>query len=192
MRELQQTIELLQKTLLHHELVNDLGQEAIKLIVSYAKTWDLLLAYDEEKLNIPESGKASFPKLNYQSALSAIKSLKIDLSARNEATQLFGQEREGGLSSILGNIEQTFGGQPLYKTAEEKAANLLYFIIKDHPFIDGNKRIGSFIFLLYLKSQHVRMKLNDNGLVALALLVAESDPKQKEMIIRLVVNLLID
>jgi DNA ligase (NAD+) len=80
----------------------------------------------------------------------------------------------------------------LYKTTEEKAAHLLYFVIKDHPFVDGNKRIGSFMFLLYLKSQNMPIKLNENGLVALALLVAESDPNQKGMLIRLIVNLLMD
>ncbi|HKY69746.1 MAG TPA: virulence protein RhuM/Fic/DOC family protein [Gammaproteobacteria bacterium] len=192
LRELQQTVELLQKTLVHHELVNDLGQEAIQLILTYTKTWDLLLAYDEGKLKLPTRGKETTPRLNYQAALSAIESLKIDLSARNEATPLFGHERQAGLDSILNNIEQTFGGEALYKTAEEKAAHLLYFVIKDHPFTDGNKRIGSFMFLLYLKSQSMPIKLNDNGLVALALLVAESDPNQKEMIVRLIVNLLID
>jgi death-on-curing family protein len=94
--------------------------------------------------------------------------------------------------TVLDNIEQTFDGESLYKTAEEKAAHLLYFIIKNHLFTDGNKRIGSFIFLLYLKSQNMLIKLNDNGLVALALLVAESHPSQKDMLIRLIVNLLID
>ena len=149
-QELQQTVELLQKTLVHHDLVNDLGQEAIQLILAYTKTWDLLLAYDEGELKLPEQVKEASPRLNYEAALSAINSLKTDLSARNEATHLFGQERDGGLDSILGNIEQTFGGEPLYKTPEEKAAHLLYFVIKDHPFTDGNKRIGSFMFLLYL------------------------------------------
>lgn len=190
--ELQQTVELLQKTLVHHDLVNDLGQEAIQLILAYSKTWDLLLAYDEGELKLPEQGKVTSARLNYEAALSAIESLKTDLGARNEAIHLFGREREGGLDSILNNIEQTFGGEPLYKTAEEKAAHLFYFVIKDHPFTDGNKRIGSFMFLLYLKSQSMPIKLNENGLVALALLVAESDPKQKEMIIRLIVNLLMD
>ncbi len=191
-RELQQTVELLQKTLVHHDLVNDLGQEAIQLILAYTKTWDLLLAYDEGELKLPEQVKATTPRLSYEAALSAIESLKTDLGARNEATHFFGQERDAGLDSILNNIEQTFGGESLYKTPEEKAAHLLYFVIKDHPFTDGNKRIGSFMFLLYLKSQNVSIKLNENGLVALALLVAESDPAQKDMIVRLIVNLLID
>jgi len=192
MHELQQTVELLQKTLVHHDLVNDLGQEAIQLILAYTKTWDLLLAYDEGELKLPAQGKDTTQRLNYEAALSAIESLKVDLGARKEATHLFGQERDGGLDSILGNIEQTFGGKALYKTAEEKAAHLLYFVIKDHPFTDGNKRIGSFMFLLYLKSQNLPIKLNENGLVALALLVAESDPTQKELLIRLIVNILIN
>lgn len=189
--ELQQTVELLQKTLVHHDLVNDLGQEAIQLILSYAKTWDLLLAYDESTLKLPAHSYESTARLSYEAALSAIKSLKIDLGARNEATDLFGRERDRGLASILNNIEQTFAGEPLYKTPEEKAAHLLYFVIKDHPFTDGNKRIGSFMFLLYLKSQNIPIKLNENGLVALALLVAESNPNQKDMIILLIVNLLL-
>lgn len=190
--ELQQTVELLQKTLVHHDMVNDLGQEAIQLILAYTKTWDLLLAYDEGQLKLPDQSKQTSSKLTYQIALEAIDALKQDLGARNEATNLFGREREGGLDSILNNIEQTFGGEQLYKTPEEKAAHLLYFIIKDHPFTDGNKRIGSFMFLLYLKSQSMPIKLNENGLVALALLVAESNPNQKDMLIRLIVNLLID
>lgn len=89
--------------------------------------------------------------------------MKVNLAAQGNATGFFGQERNGGLDSILHNIEQTFDGESLYKTAEEKAAHLLYFVIKDHPFTDGNKRIGSFMFLLYLKSQNIAIKLNENG-----------------------------
>lgn len=99
---------------------------------------------------------------------------------------------EHGLQSIVGNIEQNFNGEPLYKTREERAAHLLYFIIKDHPFTDGNKRIGCLIFLLYLKLQNSIIKLNGNGLIALALLIAESDPKKKDLLIRLIINLLMD
>ena len=112
-KELQQTVELLQKTLVHHDLVNDLDQEAIQLILAYTKTWDLLLTYDEGELKLPEQVKEATPRLNYEAALSAIKSLKTDLGARNEATHLFGQESGSGLDSILNNIEQTFGGEPL-------------------------------------------------------------------------------
>lgn len=190
--ELQQTVELLQKTLINHDLVNDLGREAIQIILTYTKSWGLLLAYDEDKLALPTNEKASVQTLTYPIALSAIDALKQELTFRNEATELFGMERHGGLDSILNNIEQTFGGEALYKTPEEKAAHLLYFIIKNHPFIDGNKRIASFMFLLYLKSQNLPIKFNENGLVALALLVAESNPKQKNILIRLIINLLMD
>lgn len=188
--ELQKSIDLLQKTLTRNDLVNDIGIETIQLIMSYTKTWHILLAYDEDDLTLPAHGDQSTTALHYDSAMQAINTLKVDLAARHEATALFGNEREHGFQSILGNIEQTFGGEALYKSMEERAAHLLYFIIKDHPFSDGNKRIGCLIFLLYLKMQNAVIKLNDNGLVALALLVAESDPQQKDLIIRLIVNLL--
>lgn len=191
-KELQQTVELLQKTLISNELVNDIGAETIQVIMSYAKTWHLLLAYDEDNLALPEMGKPPLSSLDYHDAVKSIAALKNDLSEKSEATALFGNERDHGLQGILGNIEQTFGGESLYKTAEERAANLLYFIIKDHPFSDGNKRIGCFIFLLYAKRQDICIKLNDNGLVALALLIAESNPSQKELMVRLIVNLLVD
>lgn len=191
-RELQQSIELLQKTLTRCELANDVGVEAIQLIMSYSKTWQVLLAYDENKLEIPEQGKPSIATLNYKAAINAIKLLKSDLIAKGETTTLFGNEYSNGLQSILSNIEQTFDGNMLYQTSEERAAHLIYFIIKDHPFSDGNKRIGCLIFLLYLKIQNIAIKINDNGLVALALLVAESNPAQKDLIIRLIINLLTD
>ncbi len=191
-KELQHTVELLQKTLVANELVNDIGIETIQLIMSYAKTWHLLLAYDEDNLVLPEIGKPPLTYLDYHDAVKSIAALKNDLSEKKEATALFGNERDHCFQGILGNIEQTFGGEPLYKTAEERAANLLYFIIKDHPFSDGNKRIGCFIFLLYAKKQNICIKLNDNGLVALALLIAESNPSQKELMVRLIVNLLVD
>ncbi len=191
-KELQQSIELLQKTLTQNDLTNDIGIETIQLIMNYTKTWHLLLAYDEDKLILPAQGRQPVERLSYNAAIHAIETLKSDLAARNETTALFGNEREQGLQSILGNIEQTFAGEPLYKTIEERAAHLLYFIIKDHPFSDGNKRIGCLIFLLYLRLQNTAIKLNDKGLVALALLIAESDPKQKDLMVRLIVNLLTD
>ena len=192
LHELEQSVALLQKTLINHNMVNDIGTETVQIILSFAKTWQLLLAYDEDKLTLPEKGKPPYSALPYIRAIEAITALKTDLSARNEATALFGAEREKGLESILANIEQTFGGEPLYRHTEERAANLLYLIIKNHPFTDGNKRIACLMFLLYLKTQFVEIKLNENGLVALALLIAESDPKQKDLMIRLVVNLLSD
>ena len=122
--------------------------------------------------------------------------MKKNLITKKEASDLFGIERGEGLKSILGNISQTFGGEELYPSIEEKAAHLLYFIIKDHPFADGNKRIGSFLFIVflarnkYLFKKNGERKINDNALVALALLIAESAPKQKDIMIKLIMNFL--
>lgn len=188
--ELEQAVKLLHKTLVNHSLTTEIGSETIQLIIGYAKTWHLLLAYDENRLELPKNSKPTQLILDYDSAVNAITTLKNDLMGRNEASPLFGKEREKGLENILLNIEQTFDDLPIYPSIEERSANLLYFIIKNHPFIDGNKRIACLIFLLYLKLQNIEIKINENGLVALALLIAESDPKQKDMMICLTTNLL--
>jgi DNA ligase (NAD+) len=190
--ELEQSVQLLQKALLNNELVTDLGKETIALIVNYSKTWHLLLAYDEDNVLRLEQGHKPETMIPYELVTKAIATFKHELMQKSEATELFGREREHSLQGILGNIEQTFDGEALYKTVEERAANLLYFVIKDHPFSDGNKRIGSFLFLLYLQQQALPLNLNDSGLVALALLIAESAPPQKELMIRLIMNLIGD
>ncbi len=128
-------------------------------------------------------------------ARAAIARLKHDLLARGEATDLFGREREEGLAALLGNLDQSVFGEPAYPTIESKAAHLLYFVIKNHPFADGNKRIGSFLFVEFLHRNGRLIRngeavINDVGLAALALLVAESAPKDKEVMIRLVMNML--
>ena len=117
---------------------------------------------------------------------------------RDEASDLFGNERGDQLEAILGAIEQTFAGELLYPTAQVRASHLLYFLIKDHPFTDGNKRIGTLLFLEYLRRHGLLWgadggaRLPDSAMVALTLLVAESDPRQKELMIQLVLNLLED
>lgn len=189
--ELQRAISLLSRTLTHETLVTDIGAEAIQIILGYSKTWRLLLQYDEGELNLPHHLTSASEIFTYEKVKESISRLKIELLEKQEATPLFGQERGDALAAILGNIEQTFGGQDLYPSREEKAAHLLYFVIKDHPFSDGNKRIGSFLFLLYLQVQQIPIHFNDNALVALALLVAESDSSNKDMMIRLVINMLV-
>lgn len=191
-KELEQSLELLQKTLTRNDLVTEIGRETIELIINYSKTWKLLLAYDEERLSLPTAGSKDGLVLHYDVVAPAIASLKCELMERGEGSDLFGREKDDSLKGILGNIEQTFDGKKLYKSIEERAAHLLYFVIKDHPFSDGNKRIGCLVFLMYLKLQTRAIRINDNGLVALALLVAESKPAQKDLIIRLIANLLID
>ena len=117
-----------------------------------------------------------------------------DLIKKKQATDIFGREREDMLKGIIGNIHQAFGGQELYPTIEARASHLLYFVIKDRPFTDGNKRIGCLLFILflarnnYLFNKKGEKKFNDNALVALALLIAESRPNQKETMIKLIMN----
>ena len=190
--EMEQAVDLLSKTLQNQEMVSDEGKAILNVIKKYAKSWTLLLLYDEQQLALPKKKNRAQSSLSYDQAQVAISALKADLAKKGEATDLFGQERDDNLQGVLGNINQTFGGEMLYPSAEEKAAHLLYFIIKDHPFVDGNKRIGSFLFLLFLKENNLlnTSQLNDNGLVALALLVAESESRQKELMVRLILNLL--
>ncbi len=190
--ELEQAVDLLGRTLEQQALVGDLGREVIGLIAGYAKTWRLLLQYDEQGLMLPP-GQAPRRALSANVAQEAVAALKGQLMARGEATELFAREREpDSLGSILANLEQTMFGEPLYKSREERAAHLLYFVIKDHPFSDGNKRCGAFLFLLYLRQEGMRLTLNDNGLTALALLVAESEAGAKPLMVRLITHLLVD
>ena len=169
------------------------GTSLSAIIDRYARTWTLLLQYDEDRLERPKQTHPSQKALEYDQVKEAIATFKAELIKRGEAGDLFGQERDHALQGILGNIDQTFDGADLYPGLEEKAAHLLYFVIKDHPFSDGNKRIGSLLFLLFLNENGLLEKagINDNGLVALALLVAESDPRQKDLLIRLAINLLL-
>ncbi|MHB1014021.1 MAG: RhuM family protein [Desulfurivibrionaceae bacterium] len=188
--EAQQALELLSRTLQANALVDETGQAILSLIAGYAKTWRLLLQYDEDALPLPPGCQPARGVLSHDKARAAIAQLKKDLFQRNEATSLFGAERGEALAGILGSIEQTMFGEPLYKTREERAAHLLYFVIKDHPFSDGNKRIGSFLFLLYLQQEGMAMGMNRMALTALALLIAESAPANKDLLVRLIVNLL--
>lgn len=188
--ELEQAVDLLGQTLTRQELVSDLGQEVVGLILGYARTWRLLQDYDEGALGLPPGARPAKGVLGVDEARRALDALAAELRERGEASELFARDREDGLASILGNLEQSMFGEALYKTREERAAHLLYFVIKNHPFSDGNKRSGAFLFLLYLRQQGMRLTLNEQGLTALTLLIAESDPKAKDLMVRLVMNLI--
>jgi len=188
--EARQTLDLLANTLRNQALLDDTGRAVLDLIVGYADTWRLLLEYDENRLALPSGARPSSGVLDYARASHAIADFKRELMARNEATPLFGNLRGEALEGILASIEQTMFGEALYRTREEKAAHLLYFVIKDHPFSDGNKRIGSLLFMLYLRQEGMAHRLNPQALTALALLIAESAPASKDLMIRLIINLL--
>jgi prophage maintenance system killer protein len=190
--EFEQVINLLSHTLENQSLVNPEGAAVVSVIHDYARSWSLLQGYDEQSLGDKNSKQRDMVALDLTMALQAIGELKQELIAKGEATSLFGQLRSDGLASAIATIEQGFGDDLFYPNVASRAAHLLYFVIKNHPLADGNKRSGSFLFLWYLRLNQfflvkpVEHLINDNTLVALALLVAESKPDQKELMIRLV------
>ncbi|MEM9028388.1 MAG: virulence protein RhuM/Fic/DOC family protein [Pseudomonadota bacterium] len=193
--EIQNMLALAKGAVVTHDVVPERAQAVFDVIERYARSFTLLLQYDEDRLpDQPQHASTDMVELPLSDAETAIAQLKATLMEKGEATELFGQPRGDGLAGVLGNIEQTFGGEPLYPNVEIRAANLIYFIIKDHPFTDGNKRIGSFLFLHYLE-RNKRLyddgapRIDDNTLVAIALLIAESEPSQRDLIIRLVMGL---
>lgn len=192
LQEARQTLDLLSRTLQNQALVDETGRAVLDLIVSYADTWRLLLEYDEDRLPLPSGVRPSSGVLDIDRACQAIADFKKELLARHEATDLFGHPRGEALEGILAGIEQTMFGESLYRSREEKAAHLLYFLVKDHPFTDGNKRIGSFLFMLYLQQEGVTHRLTPEGLTALTLLLAESASSNKDLMIRLIINLLVE
>ena len=190
LREARETLDLLARTLRSQSLVSGTGKDVLDIITGYADTWRLLLEYDEDRLESPPGTQPPTTALDHDRAVSAIADLRAALVERGEASSLFGVPRGEILQGILGNVEQTMFGKPLYRTREEKAANLLYFLVKDHPFTDGNKRIGSLLFLVYLSKEELDHDLHPRALTALTLLIAQSEPANKDLMVRLVVHLL--
>lgn len=165
----------------------------LDLIKEFASTWVSLDSYDRESLQIKGVTKKSIKLATGELSL-VISNLKDELIKKGETTELFAQERQmGSVEGIIGNVMQTFGGNSLYKTAEEKAANLLYFMVKNHPFIDGNKRSGAFAFIWFLRKAKAKgfRNINPATLTALTLFIAESNPKNKEQMIALITQLLV-
>lgn len=194
-RELEAALLLVRKAAQSPELRAETGRGLVDIVTRYAQTFLLLQRYDEGLLTEPptETG-GRLPSV--EEARAALAGLKADLMKRGETTALFAQERGDGLAALLGNLNQTVFGKPAYPSVEAKAAHLLYFVIKNHPFADGNKRSGAFLFVDFLHRNgrllgaNAQPVINDIGLAALALLVAESDPAHKETMIRLIMNML--
>lgn len=194
--ELKTAIDFLQEKS-KKELLKGQAGEILNLLSAYAKTLTMLEQYDKGNLKEAKGKKTKFV-LSYEKCLQVIAELKKELTSKKEASDLFGQARDGSFEGIIKGLYQTFGKKELYPTIEDRAAHLLYFTIKDHPFSDGNKRSGAFLFVYFLdKSDHLyrasgEKKINDNALTALALLVAESDPKEKETMVKIIKNLIAD
>ncbi len=194
-KELQSTVKLFQNVI-EAQRTEGYEKEFLNIIVDYANTWTVLQEYDEGKLEISNVSKKTSKALDHKEIQKSIQRFKKRLMDKKQASGLFGQEVGGKFEAVLGSIYQTYGGKELYASLEEKAAHLFYFGIKDHPFVDGNKRIASLLFLLfliennYLLNKKGERKVNDTALVALALLIAESKPQQKDVMVKLIVNLI--
>ena len=194
-RELEAALQLVKKAAQSPELLADTGRGLVDIVTRYAQTFLLLQRYDEGLLTEPPEQRGGvLPTLT--EAHKSLARLKADLIKRGEATDLFARERDDAFAALLGNLDQSVFGEPAYPSVESKAAHLLYFVIKNHPFSDGNKRSGAFLFVDFL-NRNARLLddagqpvINDIGLAALALLVAESAPAHKETMIRLIMNML--
>ena len=171
------------------ELRGSEAQEIIKVINSYSNALNLLDDYDHKRISKPD-GTTNNNKIVYEDCMNIVSRLKF-----NSASDLFALERGQGLKAIIGNIYQSFDGKDLYPTTEEKAANFLYLITKNHIFIDGNKRIAATLFIYFLEFNNLLFKdnknvIDNNTLVAITLLIAQSNPKEKDILIDLIMNFL--
>ncbi len=194
--QLQQVVQLISRNGNADGLQLREAKGMLEIIGNYTRSFILLNQYDSNSLAANNLNENITYEIAYQEAFEAITELKSQLMAAKEASELFGNPKDDGFESILGSIVQTFGGQYLYPSIEEQAAHLLYFIIKNYPFSDGNKRIGAFMFVWFLEKNKHRfknngeLKINDNALVALALLVAQSNPVEKDLMVKLIINLI--
>jgi len=164
----------------------------LELIKEFAGTWVSLDAYDKEELKAVGTTKKAV-KLSGEELREAIANLRTELLKKGEAEEIFAQERAmGSVEGIVGNVMQSFGGKSVYESVEEKAAHLLYFMVKNHPFVDGNKRSGAFAFIWFLRKTGSKKSRNINpgALTALTLLVAESKPEKKEQIVALITQVI--
>lgn len=193
-KELESQIDFLNEAAFQNQ--KQITKGFLSIISRYSKSFELLNRYDTEELSVDGLSEQVIYTINYEDVEKAIQELKNSLIEKGEVTDIFGNEKDDSFEGILGSVSQTVFGQLAYPTVEEQAAQLLYSIIKGHAFSDGNKRIGSFIFVWFLEQNHFHLniegkrKIDDNTLVALALAVAQSLPEQREMIIKLIINLI--
>ncbi len=190
--ELQEAIGIIRSSLESKELSGDESKGLLNIISDYSYALDILDQYDHQELAISGTSEDESFRLTYKEAINQIKTVKLAY----RTSELFGREKDNSFQSSIGAVYQTFDGNDLYPSAEEKAANLLYFITKNHSFTDGNKRIAAFIFLYFLDKNRIlytesgQKRIADNALVALTLMIAVSKPEEKDTLIKVIVNLI--
>jgi prophage maintenance system killer protein len=192
LEELKQTVKLLGNVIESKALNTEEATGLLRVVTDYAYALDVLDKYDHQVLEIEATSPRELFQITYAAAMAAIRGLKDKFGG----SSLFGNEKDESFQGSLAAIYQTFGGKDLYPSVEEKASNLLYFVIKNHSFSDGNKRIAAFLFVWFLEKNGIlyrpdgSKKIADNALVALTLMIAESKPEEKEMMSKVVVNLI--
>lgn len=192
LKDLQESVKILGNILNQKTLSNDESTGLLKIISDYAYALDILDQYDYQQLKIEHTSGKEIYQLSYEEAISQI-SLVKEIHGNSE---LFGKEKDNSFQSSLRTIYQTFEGVDLYPSIEEKAANLLYFITKNHSFADGNKRIAAFLFLYFLEKNRIlfnkngKKRISDSTLVALTLMIAVSKTDEKEVMTKVIVNLI--
>jgi len=190
LNDLRNTVALLEQTLAHQAVGEDEAKGLLKVIADYAYALTTLDRYDHGSLEVSGTSASTDFVLAYDESIAVVTSMK------GEFDGLFGMEKDQGFRSALGAIYQTFDGKDVYPSVEEKAANLLYFIVKNHAFSDGNKRIAAAVFLCFMAGHGMLYRddggkrIADNALVALTLLIAESRPSEKETIVKVIINLI--
>lgn len=190
--ELKRTVTLLGNVLKNKELTSEESTGLLNVITDYSYALDILDKYDHQQLTLEGTADQQLFVATYEEAMKAIRDLKDKFGG----SSLFGNEKDDSFKGSIGVIYQSFGGEEFYPTIEEKAANLLYFVIKNHSFSDGNKRIAAYLFVWFLSRNRFlyradgAKRIGDNALVALTLMIAESKPEEKDMMVKVVVNLI--
>ena len=192
-QELRQLVQVVGRTLQSKEIANTVeSQDLLNVVVDYTYALDTLDNYDYQRLNIEKTTTDEPFHATYENAMREINMLKQKFGH----SALFGNEKDGSFKSSIGQIYQTFDGEDLYPSVEEKAAMLLYLVTKNHSFSDGNKRIAATLFLWFLNGNHIlynpdgSKRIADNTLVALTLMIAESKTEEKDIMVKVVVNLI--
>ena len=189
--ELKQAIQLFDKVAHVKEISGSEAQGLLKVLSDFTVALDILDQYDHQTLKIKKSKSKEVFRISYKEAIKAVEGLKNKFGG----SALFGNEKDKSFKGSLNGIYQTFDGKDLYPSVEEKAAHLLYFVVKNHSFTDGNKRIAAFLFVWFLDRNNLlyhqgKKVIDDNALVALTLMIAESNPDDMNMMIKVIVNLI--
>jgi prophage maintenance system killer protein len=194
--ELQRTVDLMGRVIRGRELEKTEAAGLLNVITDYSYALSLLDQYDHQELKINKTTRKKHSIITYEDARKAVDTLGEQSRKKGQASRLFGKEKDKSFKGSLGAIYQTFDGKEVYPSVEEKAAHLLYFIVKNHSFVDGNKRIGAFLFVWFLDINGIlytgdgKKRLGDNALVALTLIIAKSRAKDKDIITKVIVNLI--